>query len=114
MHDMVMEISLTVKCNKFGKFESITIRLKGFCEVFGNILITRSLGARLLGGGPSGLLTSSFAPFGRSGRVTHTKLTNIFVSTYTAIMHESMRHICMKDESMIHVSMMHVSMMHVS
>ena len=28
-------------------------------------------GPRLLAGGPSGLLTSSFAPFGRSGRVTH-------------------------------------------
>ena len=26
---------------------------------------------RLLAGGPSGLLTSSFTPFGRSGRVTH-------------------------------------------
>ena len=28
-------------------------------------------GPRHLAGGPSGLLTSSFAPFGRSGRVTH-------------------------------------------
>ena len=28
-------------------------------------------GPRLLVGGPSGLLTSSFAPFGRSGRETH-------------------------------------------
>ena len=28
-------------------------------------------GPRLLVGGPSGLLTSSFAPFGRSGGVTH-------------------------------------------
>ena len=28
-------------------------------------------GPRLLSGGPSGLLTLSFAPFGRSGRVTH-------------------------------------------
>ena len=30
---------------------------------------TRSLGARLLVGGPLGLLTSSFTAFGRSGRV---------------------------------------------
>ena len=34
------------------------------------IYSTRSLGA-LLAGGPLGLLTSSFVPFGRSGRVTH-------------------------------------------
>ena len=32
-------------------------------------------GPRLLAGGPSGLMTSSFAPFGRSGRVTHAKET---------------------------------------
>ena len=31
-------------------------------------------GPRLLAGGPSGLLTLSFAPFGRSGRVTHASL----------------------------------------
>ena len=31
--------------------------------------ITKSLGPRLLVGGPFGLLTSSFTPFGRSGRV---------------------------------------------
>ena len=38
-------------------------------EIFdGNITILDVL-ARLLVGGPSGLLTSSFAPFGRSGRV---------------------------------------------
>ena len=43
---------------------------------------------RSLSGGPSGLLTSSFAPFGRSGRVTHAKLTNNSFST--ALMHEFM------------------------
>ena len=39
--------------------------------------MTRSLGPsgpRLLVRGPSGLLNSSFAPFGRSGRVTHAAL----------------------------------------
>ena len=63
---------------------------------------------------PFGLLTSSFAPFGRSGRVTHAKLTNSSFSTSTAMMHESMMHISMIHESLIHVSMMHVLMMHVS
>ena len=33
-----------------------------------------SSGLRLLAGGPSGLLTSSFASFGRSGRVTHSSV----------------------------------------
>ena len=32
-------------------------------------------GPRLPDGGPSGLFTSSFAPFGRSGRVTQAKVT---------------------------------------
>ena len=60
-------------------------------DIVAALLETRSLGARLLGGGPSGLLTSSFAPFGRSGRVTHAKLTNTSFST--SMMHESMMHI---------------------
>ena len=44
-------------------------------DVLKYMIYTRSLGPRLLAGGPSGLLTSSFAPLGRSGRVTHAKET---------------------------------------
>ena len=46
---------------------------------------TRSLGLsgpRLLAGGPSGLLTSSFAPFGRSGRMTHASVIGQCVSRW--------------------------------
>ena len=70
---------------------------------FKQVLDTRSLG------GPPGpnfksvalraSLTSSFAPFGRSGRVTHADVS---------MMHVSMMHV-----SMMHVSMIHVSMMYV-
>ena len=38
------------------------------------IWLTRSLGARLLGCGPSGCLRTSFKPFRRSGRVTHASI----------------------------------------
>ena len=34
-------------------------------------IFTRKLGAQILSGGPARLLTSSLAPFGRSGCVTH-------------------------------------------
>ena len=71
-------------------------------------------GPRLLIGRPSVLLTSSFAPYGRSGRVTHAKLTNTSFSTSTPMMHKSMIQEFMIHVSMMHVSMMHVSMMHVS
>ena len=42
-----------------------------------NIRYYRPSGPRLLAGGPSGLLTSSFAPFGRSGRVTHATVQSL-------------------------------------
>ena len=39
-------------------------------------------GPRLLAGGPSGLLTSSFTPFGRSGRATHALVIGQCVSLW--------------------------------
>ena len=72
-------------------------------------------GPRLLAGGPSGLLTSSFAPFGRSGRVTHADVSMMHVSMkHVSMMHVSMKHVSMMHLSMMHVSLMNVSMMHVS
>ena len=46
-----------------------------------NIKETRSLGALQAptsSGGPSGLLTSSVVPFGRSGRVTHATMNGYY------------------------------------
>ena len=48
--------------------------------IFHHSMWSRSLGARLLAGGPSGLLTSSLAPFGRSAQVvwpTHQWLDSV-------------------------------------
>ena len=60
-------------------------------------------------------LTSSFAPFGRSGRVTHADVSMMHVSMmHVSMMHVSMIHVSMMYVSMMHVSMIHVSMMHVS
>ena len=57
-------------------------------------------------------LTSSFAPFGRSGRVTHADVSMLHVSMmHISVMHLSLILIVV---SMMHVSMMYVSMMHVS
>ena len=80
---------------------------------------TRSLGGP--GPGPNfqpaalrASLTSSFAPFGRSGRVTHADVSMMHVSMmHVSMMHVSMIHVSMMYVPMIHVSMVHVSMMHV-
>ena len=54
-------LTFSLQCGNMHKYSSL--------EVLGNS------GPRLLAGGPSGLLTSSLAPFGRLGRVTHVKGT---------------------------------------
>ena len=87
--------------------------------VINNYVSTRS------SGGPPGLnfqsgalrasLTSSFAPFGRSGRVTHADVSMMLVSMmHVSMIHVSMMYVPMIHVSMVHVSVMHIYMMHVS
>ena len=56
------------------RFNKVTINLSFYLINIHKEVLGPS-GPRFLAGGPSGLLTSSFAPFGRSGRVTHAKGT---------------------------------------
>ena len=73
-----------------------------------------------MAGGPSSLLTSSFPPFGRSGRVTHADVSMMHVSMMfvfkvnVSVMLISMMHVSMMFVFMVNVSVMLISMMHMS
>ena len=53
---------------EFNPWSLGTFRIKAFCCNIVELEVKGPSGPRLLVGGPSGLLTSSFAPYGRSGR----------------------------------------------
>ena len=63
-----------------GKIIGLHVKLSTALQKHYLLEVQGPYGPRLLVGGPSGLLTLSFAPFRRSGHLAHAKLTNTYLS----------------------------------